>query len=132
MRKYLIPIAAAASALAVAAPASAQFAPPVYRYHPYNYGNGFEGHRFAAEMNNRVQRVRQDIRQMERRRILSFSEGRALEGEAANLQRRIFFASRNGIQPGEARGLENAIRRLEYRVQREATDFNNRPGYRRH
>jgi hypothetical protein len=63
---------------------------------------------------------------------VSISEGRALEAEAANLQRRIFFASRNGIQPGEARGLENGIRRLEYRVQREASDFNNRPGYRRY
>lgn len=132
MRKYLIPIVAAASTLAVAAPASAQYAPPVYRYQPYNYGNGFEGHRFAAEMNNRVQRIRHDIRAMQARRILGFGEARALESEAANLQRRIFFASRNGIQPGEARRLENGIRRLEYRVQREATDFNNRPGYRRY
>jgi len=132
MRKYLIPIVAAASALTIAAPASAQYAPPVYRYQPYNFGNGFEGHRFAAEMNNRVQRLRQDIRQLERHRILSFSEGRSLEAQAANLQRRIFFASRNGIQPGEARRLENGIRRLEFRVQREATDFNNRPGYRRY
>jgi len=132
MRKYLIPIVAAASALTIAAPASAQYAPPVYRYQPYNFGNGFEGHRFAAEMNNRVQRVRQDIREMERHRILSFSEGRSLEAQAVNLQRRIFFASRNGIQPGEARALENGIRRLEFRVQREATDFNNRPGYRRY
>ena len=47
MRKFLIPIVAAASALAVAAPASAQYvrwAPPVYQYNPYNYGNGFSYH----------------------------------------------------------------------------------------
>ncbi|HEY6047638.1 MAG TPA: hypothetical protein VIV07_01170 [Sphingomicrobium sp.] len=132
MRKLLIPIVAAASALTVAAPASAQWAPPVYRYQPYNFGYGFQGHRFAAAMEARVQRIRADIRAMEARRILSFREARSLDVQAANLQRRIYFASRNGIQPGEARGLENGIRRLEYRVQREATDWNNRPGYRRY
>jgi hypothetical protein len=42
------------------------------------------------------------------------------------------MASRNGIQPYEARRVENQIRRLEYRIHREATDFNNRPGGRRH
>jgi len=132
MRKFLIPIVVAASALPAAAPASAQWAPPVHRYQPYNFGHGFQGHRFAAEMEARVQRIRADIRAMEARRILSFREGRSLEVEAANLQRRIYFASRNGIQPGEARRLENGIGRLEYRVQREGTDRNNRPGYRRY
>ena len=46
MRKFLIPIAAAASTLALAAPASAQivqWAPPVYQYNPYNFGNGYNG-----------------------------------------------------------------------------------------
>ena len=50
MRKFLIPIVAAASALAVAGPATAQWAPPVYRYQPYNYGNAFSYHAFAQSM----------------------------------------------------------------------------------
>jgi hypothetical protein len=129
----MITIAAAASALTLAAPASAQWAPPVYRYQPYNYGSGFRYHAFAQTMEQRVQRIRNDIRTMGARRILGFGEARALDNQARNLQRRIFFASRNGIQPGEARALENQIRHLEFRVQREATDRNNRPGrYRRY
>jgi len=128
MRKFLIPIVAAASALTIAAPASAQWAPPVYRYAPYNFGYGFSGLRFARAMETRVARIRGDIRAMEVRRILSFREARSLDREAANLQRRIARASRFGITPGEARGVENGIHRLEYRVSREATDWNNRPG----
>ena len=132
MRKFLIPIVGAVSALAVAAPASAQWAPPVYRYQPYAYGQGFSHHAFAQAMEVRVQRIRNDIRAMQVRRILSWGEARSLDQQARNLQRRIFFASRNGIQPGEARALEHQIRNLEFRVQREATDWNNRPNRRRY
>ena len=132
MRKFLIPIVAAASALAVAAPATAQWGPPVYQYQPYNFGRAFSYHAFAQSMQVRVQRIRTDIRAMQARRILSRSEARSLEAQAANLQTRIFRASRNGIQPGEARRLENQIRNLEFRVQREARDWNNRPNRRRY
>ena len=130
MRKFIFPIAVAASALGVAAPASAQWAPPVYRYAPYDYGNAFSGHRFAASMESRVQRLRTDIRALQARRILSWSEARSLDMQARNLQRRIFFASRNGIGPREARNLEFGIRNLEQRIQREASDWNNRPNRR--
>jgi hypothetical protein len=132
MRKFLIPIVATASALTVAAPASAQWAPPVYRYQPYNYGYGFNGFNFARSMEARVQRIRGDIRRLEVRRILGRPEARQLDNQAEHLQRRILRASRNGIQPGEARRLENQIRNLEFRISREATDRNNRPGYRRY
>ena len=131
MRKFLIPIVVAASAVAVAAPASAQWAPPVYRYQPYNYGNAFSYHAFAQSMEARVQRIRADIRTMQVRHVLSWGEARSLDNQARNLQRRIFFASRNGIQPREARALENQIRNLEFRVQREARDWNDRPNRRR-
>jgi septal ring factor EnvC (AmiA/AmiB activator) len=126
MRKFLIPLVAAASALAVAAPATAQWAPPVYHYQPYNYGRAFSHHAFAQSMQVRVQRIRTDIREMQARRIVSRAEARSLEAQAANLQTRIARASRNGIQPNEARRLENQIRNLEQRVRREATDWNNR------
>ena len=132
MRKFLIPLVAAASALAIAAPASAQYAAPAHRYQQYNYGHGFNGHNFARSMENRVQRIRRDIRNLEMRRIVSGREARSIDDQAQNLQRRIFRASRNGIQPGEARRLENQIRNLEYRVSREATDRNNRPNRRRY
>ena len=132
MRRFLIPMSSAAAVLAVATPASAQWSPPVYRYQPYDYSQGFRYHAFAQSMQVRVQRIRNDIRAMQARRILSWREARDLERQAANLQMRIFRASRNGIQPGEARRLEDQIRNLEIRVQREATDWNNRPNRRRY
>jgi hypothetical protein len=131
MRKFLIPIAAAASALAVAAPASAQYAqwaPPVYQYNPYNYGNAFNGINFARSMADRVQRVRSDIRVMQERRVLSWREARNLDVQAQNLQRRIFRAQRGGIRPGEARSLETQIFNLQRRVAREANDWNRQYG----
>jgi len=131
MRKFLIPIVAAASSLAMAAPASAQvvqWAPPVYQYNPYNFGNGFSGINFARSMESRVQRIRQDIRVMHDRRVLSRNEARNLDNQAERLQRRIYRASRNGISPGEARSVETQIFNLQRRVAREANDWNNRFG----
>jgi hypothetical protein len=135
MRKLMISIAAAASAVAFAAPASAQaygnagpWTAPVYNYQPYNYGYGFNSFRFVREMDNRVQRIRGDIRAMTERRILSFREARSLDKEARAIERRIYKAPKNGIRPAEARGIEDRIRRLEFRVAREARDWNGRPG----
>lgn len=131
MRKFLIPIVAAASTLAISAPASAQaWSPPVYRYQPYNFNYGFNGFNFARSMQTRVQRIRNDIRVMDQRRVLSNREARTLDNQAARLQQRIWRASRNGIQSGEARSVENQIRNLEIRISREATDWNNRYGRR--
>lgn len=130
MIKYLIPAAAALSAFAVAAPASAQWAPPVYRYQPYNYGQGFNNRSFARSMEMRVQRIRADIRAMDARNVLSRAEARSLDRQAMNVERHIARASRFGVQVGEARNLEMQIRNLEMRVQREATDWNNRPNRR--
>ena len=124
MRKLLIPILAGVSVLAVAAPAAAQYAPPPARYGGY----AFDGRGLQV----RVDRIREQIRWLEARRILSYREGRSLERQASNVQFRIARASRNGIQPGEARRLENDIRRLEYRVQGEARDLNGRPDRRRY
>jgi hypothetical protein len=133
MRKIFLSVAAAAATLSFAAPAAAQWAPPVYNYSPYNYGRSYNSFAFARSMADRVQRIRNDIRVMDARRILSNREARNLDNQARNLQRRIFRASRNGIQPGEARNLENQIFNLQRRVAREANDWNNRYGrHRRH
>ena len=130
MRKFLIPIVAAASALAIAAPTSAQrWAPPVYNYQPYNYGNGYSGINFARSMDQRVQRIRRDIRNLEARRVLSFREARELDQEARSIERKVYRSTGNGIQRGEARNIERRIQRLEYRISREASDFNNRPNH---
>ena len=125
MRKFLIPIVAGISVVAMAAPASAQYARPVDRYHRYDRV-AFDGRALQV----RVDRIREQIRNLQARRVLSYREGRSLERQAANLQGRVYRASRNGIQPGEARRLTDDIQRLEYRVRREASDLNNRPNRR--
>jgi hypothetical protein len=138
MRKFLIPIIAAGTALGFSAPASAQvrvqWVPPVYNYQPYNYGYGFNNVRFAQSMQARAHRLRNDIHTMQLRRVLSYNEARSLDSQARNLEHRIYRASRNGINPNEARNLENGIRRLEARIAREANDWNRRygHGYRRY
>ena len=137
MRKLLISIVAAASAFAVAAPASAQYvqwAPPVYQYNPYNFGYNFNGINFARSMAGRVERIRRDIRVMHDRRILTRSETRSLDNQARNLERRIYRATRYGINPYEARSLEGQIFSLQRRVAREANDWDRRYGrhYRRY
>jgi hypothetical protein len=134
MRKFLIPIVAAASAFAVAAPATAQYAqwaPPVYQYNPYNYNRGFSGISFARTMMERVQRVRTDIRVMRDRRVLSRGEARSLDVQAQNLERRIYRATRNGVSAREARNMENQIFNLQRRVAREANDWDRRYGHHR-
>jgi hypothetical protein len=134
MRKVLISLAAAAATLAVAAPASAQvygnLTPysPAYNYRPYNYGYGYNGYGFVQQMQSRVQRIRYDIRNMTARRMLSYREARGLEREANAIQNRIYRAPRGGIRSQEARGIENRIRNLEVRVQRQAYDWNDRYG----
>lgn len=129
MRKFLIPAIGVVSALAMAAPAAAQYAP-----RPYDgYHRGYEDRDFAGRLLERVNRIQHQIRDLEYRRVLSGREARYLDYEAMNLRRSIYRDSRNGIQPGEAQRTEERLRRLEYRVQREASDFNNRPGgYRRY
>jgi hypothetical protein len=135
MRKFLIPIVAAGSAFAFTAPATAQYVqwrPPVYQYNPYNYGYNFNGINFARSMESRVARIRTDIRVMRDRRVLSRKEARGLDRQAEHLQRRIFRASRYGINAYEARSLENQIFNLQRRVAREANDWDRRYGHRRH
>jgi predicted RNase H-like nuclease (RuvC/YqgF family) len=143
MRKLLIPIVASASVLTVAAPLSAQtWTPPAnsYQHDTYqhdNYQRDRYNYRsnelnFPRAMQARVERIRGEIRSMQERRILSWREARSLENEAARIQDRIWRDSRNGIQPGEARRIEERINRLEYRVSREANDLNTRPDYRRY
>ena len=141
MRNVLISAAVAASALAVASPAAAQYYPaPQPQGYGYNQGYGYQNNwlfnfrdqRYARMMQDRVQRIRTDIRQMGGQRILSRSEVRTLDNQAANLQGRIFRASRNGLNRNETRSLDRSLRRLEERVVREANDWNRRSGVRRY
>ena len=132
MRKFLIPITIAATALAVAAPAAAQYAPRPYNNYGRGYDRGYD-RGYGNGLRERVDRIQRQIRDLEYRRVLSGREARYLDGEAMDLRRSIYRDARNGIQPGERERIEERLRRLEYRVQREASDRNGRPGgYRRY
>ena len=140
MRKVLISVAVAGTALAFATPAAAQQYYPVQQPYGYNQGYGygtnwlydFRNQRYARMMQDRVHRIRNDIRQMGAQRILSWSETRSLDNQARNLQNRIYRYTRNGVSHSEARNIDRSVRRLEERVTREAYDWNRRPGVRRY
>jgi hypothetical protein len=120
MRKLMITLATAASALAVATPASAQYFPvpqgPAYGYHD-NYGQ-------VRRLQARIDRIQHRIERLDRRNILSNREARRLRDESRQIERRLRAVARYGLHPRERHDIEIRIARLEYRVRHEATDGN--------
>ena len=121
MRKFLISAALMASTVAVAAPASAQWYPQqpqgyAYGYN-YNYGQ-------VRRLQVRIDQIQRQIVQLDRRNILSNSEARNLRNESRNIEQRLRYVGRNGLNGREAYDIERRIQRLEYRVQRDARDGN--------
>ncbi len=138
MRKFLIPLAVAASAVAVATPASAQYYPQPQGYgygqpqgygyrqpqgNAYGYNNNYGQVRVLQVRINQIQR---QIERLDRRNILSNREARRLRDESRSLERRLAQFSRYGLNPRERYDVERRIVRLEQRVRYEATDGNRR------
>ena len=123
MRKVLISLAVAASALAVATPASAQYYP---QQQGYGYNNNYGQ---VRNLQVRINQIQRRIDQLDRRNILSNREARRLRDESRSLERRLAQVSRFGLRPQERFDIERRIARLEQRVRYEATDGNNRRGY---
>lgn len=117
MRKTILTAAAAISALAVAAPAAAQWGPAP----GYGYNNNYGQYR---SLQARVDHIQRQIRQLDRRNILSNREARKLMNDANSLEYRLRRSARNGLSYGEARDVQNRIQRLEWSIQREARDGN--------
>jgi len=122
MRKFLVSAAIAAATLATAAPAAAQWAPP--------HGNayGYNNHGQVQRLEARVDQIRRQIRQLDRRNILSERESRRLAEEARDLDRRIDYLERNGFSGRDRYDIERRIARLEQRIHREVTDGDRRFG----
>ena len=126
MRKFLVSAALMASTVAVAAPAAAQWAPPV----PQGYAYGYHGnYGQVRRLEVRVDRIRQDIRQLDRRNMISERESRRLREEARELDRRINHLARNGFSGRDRYDIERRIVRLEQRIRRDVYDGNRRYGY---
>jgi hypothetical protein len=117
MRITLISLAAAASALAVATPASAQYF-PVPQGNAYGYNNYGQARRLDA----RIDAIQRQINQLDRRNILSDREADRLRRDSREIERRLHFAARNGLHPQERYDIERRIARLEQRLFRDARD----------
>ena len=118
MRITLITLAAAASALAVAAPASAQYF-PVPQGNAFGYQNSYGQ---ARRLDARIDAIQRQISHLDRRNILSDREARRLRNDSREIERRLHFAARNGLHPQERYDIERRIARLEQRLFRDARD----------
>jgi len=126
MRKVLISLAAAGTALAFATPAAAQVypAPPPQGYGypvpppPYGQAYGYHsnfGHIRALQA--RIDSVQRRIERLDRRDRIRERTASRLRLEARSIERRLRIASRNGLNPYEANSIEQRVRRLEQHVQ---------------
>lgn len=120
MRKVLISLAVAASALAVATPASAQYFPQP-QGNAYGYNNNY-GH--VRQLQVRIDQIQRQITLLDRRNILSNREARRLREDSRQLERRLRLAARNGLHPAESQNIAVRIARLEQRLFRDARDGN--------
>ena len=117
MRTLIVSLAVAASALAVATPASAQWYFPS-RGNAYGYNNF--GH--ARALQARIDNVQRRISMADRRNIITEREARRLKEQARDLERRLRRVSRNGLHPQEAYNIEMRLARIEQRLFRDAHD----------
>ena len=122
MRKFLIPAAVAAATLAIAAPAAAQYAQPYGN--AYGYNNNLHGHVRGLQV--RIDRLQVQIRNLDRRNIVSNREAARLMDDSRDLERRLLRNARDGrgLTWNEARAVETRLARLEQRLWRDARDGN--------
>jgi hypothetical protein len=117
MRKTLITLAAAASALAVATPAAAQYypAPPAYgQGGGFNFGYNNYGHVRALQA--RIDRVQRNIERLDRRDAIRERTAQRLRYEARSVEQRLRHSTRYGLSPYEVNDVERRVFNLERRV----------------
>jgi hypothetical protein len=120
MRNLIISLAAAASALAFATPAAAQYYPQP-QGPAYGYQNNYGG---VRSLQVRIDAIQRQIAHFDRRNVISDREARRLREDSRQLERRLRAASRYGLQPRERRDVEIRLARLEQRLFRDARDGN--------
>lgn len=126
MRKVLISLAAAGTALAFATPASAQYYPQPQPYgygqgYGYGYGHGGNFHQVRA-LQARIDQIQYRIENLRARRLITRDEANGLRSESRGLERRLRRAASYGLNYNEARRIEFGIVRLEQHVRREVRD----------
>jgi TolA-binding protein len=133
MRKIFFSLAAAASAIAIGSPASAQWAPqpvqPSYGTQHYGapgWGQPAHPGRYGQvrQLHQRVDQLRQRINQLHRMNRLSNREARRLDAHAVELHRRIDVIARRGINRRERTEIEHRIEGLRHAIAYQARDGN--------
>jgi hypothetical protein len=113
MRKIVLALAVAGSALIAAAPASAQYYPQ-----PGGYGyNGRGNFGQVRALQARIDNVERQIRFLDRRDVIRDDRADRLRDEANDIERKLHRSARNGLNPYEASEINARIARLEQRVQ---------------
>ena len=131
MRTFLIGLAAAASAAAMASPAAAQWGQPqgyAYGYNnPYNHG---QIRRFEV----RIQQLRNDIRRFDYEGRLSRGDAARLDNAAVQLHKQLMYSAQNGMSSRERRVFDNRIDRLRATMRNEMRQYRGAryTRYRRH
>ena len=118
MRKIVLSIAAAGAAFIAASPATAQYYPQP-QPQPYGYGyNGYQNNWGQVRMlQTRIDNVERQINRLDRFNRIGDGRADRLRFEAKQLERQLRYSARNGLNPYEARDIEQRIARLEQRVQ---------------
>jgi len=124
MRKVIISAILAASTLAIAAPAAAQYGNQ--NRAPYGNAYGYNNNGQTRSLMARLNQIEQQINQLDRRNILSNGEADRLRREANSLERRLSQTSRNRLNSRESREIQVRIAQLEQNVRYQATDGNRR------
>jgi TolA-binding protein len=117
MRKFVLSLAAAGAALALASPAAAQHYPQ-QSYGGYNSGYGYNNYsRQVQALQAHIDRVQWEINRLQRYHAIRGNTADRLQRESRDIERRLHSASRYGLNPYEANAIEARIARLEQRVQ---------------
>ena len=123
MRKVLISLAAAGTALAFATPAAAQYGGQPYGQ-PYGNAYGYNNYGQVRALQARIDNIQRQIERLRAQRLLSRDEVNGLRSESRDLERRLLNRGRNGLNYQELRNIEGRIARLEQHVRHEVRDDN--------
>lgn len=132
MRKFIISVAAAGAALAVATPAAAQYYPQAqpYGHGAPQYGYGYNNYGQVRALQARIDAVQYQIKRLDRRNVIRDGSANRLKQESNQIERRLRQSARyGGLNPYEASDISNRVARLEQRVQYAAANRYGRYGY---
>jgi hypothetical protein len=144
MRKTLITLAAAASALVVATPAAAQYYNQGYYNQGYNaqynapygqydqqYGNGY-GQRGGQQWAQQIRQFHYDIQRLSQQGRLTNREVRGLNRDLRVVERALYSYGNRGITRREAWDMNRRMENMRIAISRSANDADTRRNYRRY